>query len=252
MVGEKLFGEYKLNEEKIEEILVDFTPEKNQYLRKQFLQRQDYAKVLDFLEPFEKGNLMEVGSYAGVFLNDSRLRGWNVLGIEPMDFPRIYAERNFGINVLPDPFEDSEIEPESQDVICSFHVIEHIYEPEVFLRKVNSILKKGGILILETPTYDSLMFKILKHRERSIRCNGHLFFFTRKTLRQFMEKYGFVIIKHERVGRTLSAGRLFYNLGVITGMKKFFETLTKILNLEKSKIHLNMRDIQRIYCKKID
>jgi len=59
------------------------------------------------------------------------------------------------------------------------------------------------------------------------------------------------VLKHEKVGRTLTLERLFYNFGVITGKKIFFSRLAQKLRLNRFIIRLNTRDMQRIYCEKV-
>jgi len=233
-----------------QEQLKDYTPEKNQYLKKQFLQINNYNKIIDFVENMEKGIFLEVGSYAGTFLNEVRKRGWNVLGIEPLEIPALYAENTLGIKVIREYFETADIQNNSIDVISSCHVIEHVSDPTSFIKKAHIVLKKGGKLILETPTYDSFVFRVLGHRERSIRCEGHLYFFTKKTLTRLVEENGFKVLKHEKVGRTLTLDRLFYNLGIITGKPTIFSSISKKLKLDNLIITINARDMQRIYCEK--
>jgi SAM-dependent methyltransferase len=233
----------------VDEVLKDFTPENHQYLKKQFLQLNDYQKIIDFVEKENKGTFLEVGSYAGIFLNEAKKRGWDVVGIEPLEIPALYSER-LGVRVIREYFENAPIEPDSLDVIVATHVIEHVSDPSAFIEKAYRSLKKGGKLIMETPTYDSLSFKLLQGRERSVRCNGHIYFFTLKTLAGIVEKNGFEVLKQEKVGRTLTLGRLFYNFGVITGKKEFFSNLSSGLGLSKFVIRLNTNDMQRIYCEK--
>lgn len=234
----------------IKEELKNFTPENHQYLKKQFLQLKDYAKIIDFVDKKDKGNFMEIGSYAGIFLNEARKKGWNVIGIEPLEIPALYSEK-LGVKVIRKYFEEVYLPFESIDVMVATHVIEHVSNPTAFIEKAYNVLKHGGKLILETPTYDSLSFKILQHRERSIRCDGHLYFFTKQTLSMLVAKNGFKILKHEYVGRTLTADRLMYNLGVITGMKNLFATISKKLHFNKFVMRINTHDMQRIYCEKI-
>lgn len=233
-----------------ESCLTHFNPENHQYLKKQYLQLKDYSKIIDFVDVKEKGILLEIGSYAGIFLNEAKKRGWDVIGIEPLDIPALYAEKRYGIKVIREYFEQAGLQNETIDVIVSCHVIEHVPDPVAFVMKAFALLKPGGNLILETPDYNSLMFKLLKHRERSVRCDGHIFFFTKKTLTKLVENNGFSVLKHEKVGRTLTLDRLFYNLGIITGRKDFFSKLSKKLRLDKFIIRINMRDMQRIYCVK--
>lgn len=235
---------------KTEPVLDKYNPETHQYLKKQYLQLKDYAKILDFTEKKNKGRFVEVGSYAGIFLNEAKKRGWDVIGIEPLEIPALYSEREFGIKAIREYFEEAAIEPNSVDVVVSCHVIEHVPDPGAFVRKASELLKTGGNLILETPAYDSVTFKLLRHRERSVRCNGHIFFFTKKSLSSLVEKNGFKVVKHEKVGRTLTLDRLFYNFGIMTGKKEFFSGISARLGLNKFVIRLNMRDMQRIYCQK--
>lgn len=176
--------------------LNSFNSKDNQYLQKQFLQLKDYSKIIDFVERKEKGIFLEIGSYAGIFLNEARKRGWDVLGIEPLEIPADYSEHELKIRVIRNYFEEADIRKESIDVIVACHVIEHVPNPMSFVQKAFELLKPGGKLILETPTYDSLMFKIFKHRERSMRCEGHIYFFTKKTLIKLVENNGFKVLKH--------------------------------------------------------
>lgn len=241
---------YAVDTKRKMEELNRFNVDTHPYLRKQYLQMKDYSSILDHVDQEVKGLLVEVGSYAGVFLNEAKKRGWQVLGIEPLELPALFSEKEFGIQVIQSYFEEADIPANSVDVIVSNHVIEHVPDPTQFIAHAHLLLKKGGQLILETPTYDSLSFKILKHRERSVRCEGHLYFFTEKSLKKLVQDNGFTVVDHRRVGRTLTLDRLFYNFGVITRKPKFFSSVSQNLNLHKWTMTINMRDMQRIYCAK--
>lgn len=151
-----------------EEALKDFTPEKNQYLKKQFLQLKDYHKIIDFVDKPDKGLFVEIGSFAGTFLLEAKKKGWQVLGIEPLLLPAYYSEK-IGVKVIREYFDKADIPANSVDVIVATHVIEHVTDPSDFVGKAHNLLTKGGKLILETPTYDSFVFKLLKHRESTLR-----------------------------------------------------------------------------------
>ncbi|MEP6597431.1 MAG: class I SAM-dependent methyltransferase [Ginsengibacter sp.] len=242
---------YKSNNEDTDKVLKTFNPDNHQYLKKQVLQLKNYSSIIDFVENDKKGIFLEVGSYAGIFLNEARKRGWDVIGIEPLEIPADYSEKKLGIKVVRKYFEEADIQEQSIDVVVACHVIEHVPNPTSFVKKAHSLLRRGGKLILETPTYDSFMFKLLKHRERSVRCNGHIYFFTKETLKKIVENNGFKVLKHENVGRTLTLERLFYNFGVITGKKDFFNRISDKLKLNRFVISINTKDMQRIYCERI-
>lgn len=222
---------------------------------KEKIQISDYLSSIKYVEKLLplKGKALEIGSSRGYFIHELNKRGWEVTGIEPTDVRREEAKRIFGFNLIPDKLEDTNFPDNSFDVIFMFHVIEHILNPSLTISILHRYLKPGGILVIETPTYDSITYKILQHRERSIRCDGHFTFFTKRTLRTMLEKAGFITLKHDRVGRTLTFERLFWNISVIFNSElvdRLLKKTSKIVKINKLKIYLNMGDMQRIYCRK--
>jgi hypothetical protein len=108
---------------------------------------------------------------------------------------------------------------------------------------------------METPRYDTLMFKLLGKRERSLSCDGHIYFFTTSTLEKLATKAGFTVLKTDYVGRSLTLDRVFSVLGVISKsqlIQKILKDVAVKLHLNKISLSLNVRDIQRIYLKKPD
>ena len=216
---------------------------------------RDYISSINYVEKIipRKGRVLEVGASRGNFLNLLEKRGWEVTGIEPSPNRAEKAKKIFGYDLILNKLEDTNLSENYFDAIFMFHVIEHCLDPSVVISFLHKYLKPGGVLVVETPTYDSIPYKILHHRERSIRCDSHYFFFTKKLLREMMEKQGFTVLRHDRVGRTLTMERLFWNISVIIRKKFIDKSLAKISNKLKFKnirIHLNMGDMQRIYCKK--
>ena len=232
--------------------------EKDQSIQQAHNKVMDYKKIKEFInaETAHIGRVLEIGAYSGAFLNLFKEQGWEVLGLEPNKRAVTYAKDNYGIDMLQSSLEAANLEKESFDAVVMLHVIEHLYDPAMGLEIINSVLKKGGILVIETPTFDTLMFKILGRRERSINCKGHIFFFTFETLKKLLERHGFEVIKKEKVGRTLTIDRLLWNIGVISKndfVKSVLNKLSKWCCLDKLSIYINVRDMQRVYCiKKTD
>ena len=228
-----------------------------QRLEKEALQVKDYEKTRAFLHKHypEKGKLIEVGSGLGYLLNFFKQDGWNVVGLEPNVGMCRYAESKFGIEIIPTILEKAELEDRSADAVLMMHVIEHVSDPYSTLKEVYRILKPGGIFVMETPRYDTLMFKLLGKRERSLSCDGHIYFFTTSTLEKLATKAGFTVLKTDYVGRSLTLDRLFYNLGVVSKsqvIKQILKDVAVKLHLNKISLYLNTRDMQRIYLKKPD
>ena len=223
---------------------------------KEQLQVRDYAKtraLLNRLYP-NRGKLAEIGGGYGFLLAEFKKDGWDVLGVEPDAYGCRYAKEKHGIDVFNGILENAGISDESFDVVLLNHVIEHLDDPLGLLREINRVLKPNGHFVIETPRYDSLMFKLLGRRERSVNCDGHIYFFTTQTLKNLYEAAGFRQVDLSYVGRSLTVDRLLWNVGVISKSKSVqrgLDRLTRKLRLQEAHLYLNMRDIQRVCVQKV-
>jgi 2-polyprenyl-3-methyl-5-hydroxy-6-metoxy-1,4-benzoquinol methylase len=226
-----------------------------QYFDKQRVQLPDNLRVLQTLnEAFPKrGRLLEIGSYLGIFLDRVRAAGWDATGLEPFHTVAEYSRKTYGLTVIEKLLPDAQFPKEHFDAVMMLHVIEHLPNPAEYIREIRRIVRPGGTLVVETPRFDSLMFKIMGRRERSLsNCDGHIYFFTVPSLSSLLERNGFHVEKVELVGRTLTADRLLYNLGVMSRsgpVQKLLGTAGSKLRLDKIRLHVNVRDMQRIYCR---
>jgi SAM-dependent methyltransferase len=219
---------------------------------KEVLQVRDYASTRRFLAARypKRGRLLEVGSSFGYLLASFREDGWQVLGVEPNAGLNRHAQRELKLDVVSAILPEANIESSSMDVVLMMHVIEHVPDPAATLEEIFRILRPGGTLVMETPIYDSLMFKLLGRRERSVSCEGHIYFFTSRTLAQISAKAGFEVLRADRVGRSMNLSRLFYNIGVMSKSGAIQVVLNKAarsLHLDRLSFSLNVRDMERIY-----
>lgn len=219
---------------------------------KEALQVRDYddtRRILAARFP-KRGELLEVGSGLGYLLAYFRDDGWNVRGVEPDEAITRHARKVHGLDIQTKILPDAAFPDASFDAVLMMHVIEHVPDPQATLREILRVLKPGGMLVMETPRYDTLMFKLLGRRERSLSCEGHIYFFTSKTLREISEKTGFKVERADKVGRSMTLGRLAWNLGVISRSDKlrdFMQNTLKRTGKEDTSITFNVRDMERIY-----
>ena len=228
-----------------------------------YQQRQDKeaAQVADFLKIIpqlqkllpEKGRLLEIGCAMGTLLNEIRKLGWEVSGVEPEEWTCEIARNKYGLNVISSTFQEAEIEEASFDVVLLLHVIEHLSDPNKGLSQIARLLRPRGFLVLETPRFDTLSFKLLKGRERSV-IAGHYYYFTRATIRALVQKSGFEVAQLDAVGRTLTLERLcFYAAKFLDSdlTTKMLTRLSNSLHLNKVHIHINLHDMMRLYLRKV-
>src|SRR3954447_24429303 len=137
---------------------------------KERVQVRDYADTREYLKKLypHRGKLIELGCGVGFLLKAFADDGWDVTGIEPDRGFCDYIEKKQGLKALPTILETSGIPDNSVDVVVFLHVIEHVPDPLATLQTIFRVLKPGGHLVLETPRYDSLMFKLFGKRERSL------------------------------------------------------------------------------------
>jgi 2-polyprenyl-3-methyl-5-hydroxy-6-metoxy-1,4-benzoquinol methylase len=224
-------------------------------LEKESLQVRDYRSTRKLLARNfpARGTLVEVGSGLGFLLNFFREDGWNTLGIEPNGGLCLFAQQEFHLRTLRGTLSDVNLESASADVVTMIHVIEHVPDPMSVFREVHRVLRPGGWFVVETPRYDTLMFRILGRRERSLSCDGHIYFFTTKTLARMAANVGFNIVRTDCVGRSLTLERLLYNLGVVTksgAAQRGLGKISKLMRLNRVGLTLNLRDMQRLYLEK--
>jgi len=226
-----------------------------QRFEKERLQIRDYQSTLSLigrLHP-KRGKLLEVGSSLGFLLDFFRKDGWRVTGVEPDKGAMRHATKKLHIETINAILEDAAIPDESVDVVVMLHVIEHVPDPVGTFREIFRVLKSGGHAIVETPRYDSLMFKLFGRRERSLSCDGHIFFFTTDSLRKVYAKAGFAHEQTDYVGRSLTLDRLVYNLAVISKsatIQRVAKAVSRRLNFQKVAFTINVRDMQRICVRK--
>ena len=65
-----------------------------------------------------------------------------------------------GHNVQQGLFEELNFDGKCYDIVFSSHVIEHVASPAEFLRKAHQIMNVDGVLVIDTPNVDSLLFRI--------------------------------------------------------------------------------------------
>ena len=226
------------------------------YFQKVNAQLADYARALNVLREFcpRQGRLLEIGCGPGLLLAHARTRGWDVVGLEPDPRFANFARAHYGFELIEALLPQARVPDCTFDAALLLHVIEHMPDPLADLRQARRLLKPGGMLVVETPRFDSLMFKLLGKRERSLNnWPGHIYFFTVPTLSRLLEKAGFEVVRTDLVGRTLTVHRLLLNAALVVHgrwLEDRFSRLGQRLRLDQWRLHINLRDMQRLYARR--
>jgi len=147
-----------------------------------------------------ESSILDIGAGRGSFLILCKLLGFSKLtGSDISDFNAGFL-RAFGIDLKVGDI--TTVELAKYDIVTFHHVLEHVAEPDKFLRRVGEILKDDGVGHLLIPNEGSLnsRFKSLLSRLRMkkrafkhLSPGHHLWFYDKRTLTRLLERYGFEI-----------------------------------------------------------
>jgi SAM-dependent methyltransferase len=118
-----------------------------------------FAKIED-LFPHE-GSVLEIGAAEGGFLARLREARKNLalIAIEP-DLETKPARDALGLVGQYPSLADAIAANIKVDLICLFHVFEHINRPELFLAQIRSLLTPTGSVVIEVPSLDDPLLSI--------------------------------------------------------------------------------------------
>jgi 2-polyprenyl-3-methyl-5-hydroxy-6-metoxy-1,4-benzoquinol methylase len=164
-----------------------------------FKLRNWYGGILKDLAQTKPGRIIDVGCGLGYLLS-ALPPSWEKYGFDISGFARSFVKANFPDIRLVDDLGLDRLPPAHHrgmyDVVVCYHVIEHIAEPDSFLKHLSALLKKDGTLIIGTPNIGSIAARVFKGNFRLLG-DGHLSLFNRKNLGLLMKRHGLKIYKKE-------------------------------------------------------
>ncbi|MFQ5685046.1 MAG: class I SAM-dependent methyltransferase [Candidatus Scalindua sp.] len=188
------------------------------WLPSQYSELADIEKLVP-----RKGRLLDVGCGGGAFVYSARERNWQAFGID-LSKEGIHHAREFwkldesvvmcgNINSLNPSFQF--------DVITTFHVLEHLYQPCAFLDKLHELMAIDGLLVVAAPNFGSIDVSTNPEiRQAVLGFPYHVIHFTPKSLTSLLEKNGFKVVKRKYFSSEWLVDRLRSLIKPITYRKK--------------------------------
>lgn len=141
---------------------------------------------------FRNKIVADVGCGCGAFLDFLSGAVNKVIAIEPSEKYREVMERK-GFLTFPYTEDAVAVWKENVDVVTSFDVIEHVQNPEEFLKGIFDLLKTDGQAIIGTPTDAPMMRMLLgeAYERKLLFSVQHLWIFSEQCLKMLAEKIGF-------------------------------------------------------------
>ncbi len=164
-----------------------------------FKPRADYvSKILDTSKRWVVG---DIGAGIGLFLEELRnlLPGNRYIAIEPsVEMADICNKK--GLEAKCICIEDIN-GMGNFDLLTSFELLEHLFDPASFIKKVYTLLKPGGLLLLTTLNCKGFDILLLWDKSKSIIPPHHLNFFNPSSMRHLLERSGFEVIEISTPGK---------------------------------------------------
>ena len=150
--------------------------------------------LLDYRTP--PAHALELGSAHGGFVAALSWAGFDASGLELSPSIAQIARELYGVNMLVGPIEDQDIPEHSLDIIALMDVLEHLPDPVTTVRHCVSRLKRGGVLLIQTPQFpEGQSFEELSRAGNRflemLKPNEHLYLFSERSVRLLFEQVGF-------------------------------------------------------------
>ena len=136
--------------------------------------------------------LFEIGAGRGEFLHTAKEQGCSVSGLEPSSVGVESAFKHYGIVLRQGAVEQSSALAEAYEVVVVRHVLEHVQDPVLCLRKIReTALKEGGLLFIKLPRLDSWEARSAGKYWIGYDLPRHRTHFTKEGIRKMLETCGF-------------------------------------------------------------
>ena len=154
---------------------------------------EDLTEEIAFLKSLQPGRILDIGCGPG-FLLSGLDDAWERYGVEVSRYAAEVAVEWGDIHV--GELGDAGYADEYFDVVVMHHVIEHLEDPVGGIIEVRRILRRGGVIILGTPDFDSGCARRFGKNYRLLG-PSHISLFTNESMHRFLRDHGFVV---DRVG----------------------------------------------------
>lgn len=237
-----------------EELVAAYTAVEDEiYVHEREGRELTFEKHLNALEkytgPADGRTLLDVGAYIGVFVEIARAHGWLAEGVEPSAWAVTQA-RKHGTPIHQGTQHDLMLSNRKFDVVTMWDVIEHVTDPAAEIRQAYHLLRPGGWLAVHTMDIDSLTARVLGSRWPWL-MDMHLYYFSRKTLSEMIQKSGFEIVWSGSQGRFL---RLGYISSRLAGFDRYLGSISSALvsrlGLTQLALPINFGDLFTVYARK--
>lgn len=142
------------------------------------------------------GNLLDIGSGTGAFLNYAKNKNWSVTGVEADGTARAKALELYKLETSSSNFLFG-LKQNFYDAITMWHVLEHVHQLNDYMYQIKKLLNGAGKLFIAVPNYTSYDANFYKNNWAAYDVPRHLYHFSPQAMQRLAQKYNFKIISHK-------------------------------------------------------
>ena len=163
----------------------------NEYKKEERMIESRLDPIVDNILKYKNsGSALEIGSGHGLLSSLLLKKGnFKLEVVEPYLNPHYLSGQSYKLHKT-DLDRFLKIYKKKFDLILIFDVIEHLEDPFTSLQNLKDILRKDGVLVIQTPNYQSLMQSMTKKWSWWM-IEDHKWFFTPHSLQKALKKKGF-------------------------------------------------------------
>lgn len=155
--------------------------------------------------------ILDLGCGDGNFSESISKLGFEMIGIDASSSAISHASKRKGTFLVGSIYDDLSLQIGKNELSAaiSIEVIEHLYDPKLFIYQCNKVLKQNGVLIITTPYWGylkNILLSITGRMDKALTVHwdgGHIKHFSRKSLTIMVENYGFELKHFDGCGRRI-------------------------------------------------
>ena len=145
------------------------------------------------------GRLLDIGCGSGRFLAALINRGYECHGTELSELSARRAAAIPNLRLRVGPVDEDTYPAGGFDLISAWHVLEHLEDPDVMLRRCARWLRTGGYLMVAVPNIDSWQARLFRGSWFHLDPPRHLFHFGPGSLEAALNAAGFRLVKMQHL-----------------------------------------------------
>lgn len=170
-----------------------------------------FSYGLGVMEEYIKaGSLLDIGCGNCGFLELARKNRWSCTGIE-FNLKALEIAKVKGLDVVNYDINAPHFDNKEFDAVTLWEVLEHVSRPRAMIRRVNQLLRPGGLIFILVPNRDSLLNLMLREKSNTFTGHCHINFFNAGIMNRVLEEEGFTTLHTETIISELGNIRNYLN-----------------------------------------